>query len=65
MVRTQNKRKKGQVTLEFIILVAAIVAILIVFLNPSSGVFSQALNATLKEGTNGMQNMAARLSTSR
>lgn len=65
MVKTQSKRKKGQVTLEFIILVAAIIAILIVFLNPNGGVFSTALNRTLQEGTNGMENMARRLRQSR
>ena len=65
MVRNHSKKKKGQVTLEFILLVAAIVAILIVFLNPNGGVFSTALNQTFQQGTNGMQNMAARLSGSR
>ncbi len=64
MVKLQTKKKKGQVTLEYIILVAAIIAIFVIFLNPTTGVFSQSLNQTLKTGTNQMINMAGRLATS-
>lgn len=59
-----NRKKKGQSTLEYIILVAGVIAILIVFLNPTTGVFNTRFNATLSESTNAMQNMAARLSGS-
>ena len=66
MVKNQlRKNKKGQSTLEYIILVTGVIAILIVFLNPTNGVFNTAFNRTLKSGTNGMENMADRLRTSR
>ena len=57
-------KKKGQSTVEFIVLVAAVIGIMIVFLGPN-GPFQTAYNSTLKEGTNGMVNMAERLSGSR
>ena len=57
------KNKKGQSTLEYIILVTAVVAIILVFLGPS-GVFRSRLNQTLGDATNGMLNMAGRLGTS-
>jgi uncharacterized protein (UPF0333 family) len=61
----KNRKKKGQSTLEYIILVTGVIAILIIFLNPSTGIFNQAFNATLRTGTNGMFDMANRLQTSR
>lgn len=60
MLRT----RKGQSTLEYLVLVAMVIAILIIFLNPSNGVFSKAYNATLSQGTSGMESMANRLSNS-
>ena len=61
----KSKRKnKGQSTVEYIILVAAILAALIIFLAPG-GVFQRAFNDTISTGTNGMQDMANRLSASR
>ena len=57
-----RKKKKGQSTVEYIILVAAIIAALIIFL---PGAFQTAFNATLTSGTNGMERMANRLSSSR
>ena len=60
-----NKRKrKGQSTVEYIILVAAIIAALILFLN-QNGPFQKAYNETLNRGTDGMLDMANRLATSR
>jgi uncharacterized protein (UPF0333 family) len=59
-----KRKNKGQSTVEYIILVAAILAALIVFLKPG-GVFQTAFNSALTTGTNGMENMAGRLSTSR
>jgi uncharacterized protein (UPF0333 family) len=56
------KKKKGQSTVEYIILVAAIIAALIIFL---PGTFKNAFNAALSSGTNGMENMADRLAISR
>lgn len=66
MVQTmKNRKKKGQSTLEYIILITGVIAILIIFLNPNNGVFNRAFNTTLQEGTNGMTDMANRLSGSR
>lgn len=65
MFKGRNRKKKGQSTLEYIILVTGVVAILIVFLNPTSGIFNRAFNQTLQVGTNGMTNMANRLAISR
>jgi uncharacterized protein (UPF0333 family) len=61
----KNKKKKGQSTLEYIILVTGVIAILIIFLNPTTGIFNSAFNQTLRTGTNGMIDMANRLQTSR
>ncbi len=58
------KNKKGQSTLEYILLVAAVVAVLVTFLGPG-GTFSTNLGNTLEKSTNDMLNMANRLSTSR
>jgi len=63
MFKIKN-RKKGQSTLEYLILVVGVVAILIVFLGPN-GVFQTKLNSTYASGTNGMVDMATRLSNSR
>ena len=59
-----KRKKKGQSTVEYIILVAAVLAALIIFLRPG-GVFQTAFNDTIATGTNGMQVMANRLATSR
>ncbi len=56
------KKKKGQSTVEYIILVAAVIAVLVIFL---PGAFTTAYNAALYSGTNGMDDMANRLSGSR
>lgn len=65
MSMKQHKKKKGQSTLEYIILVTGVIAVLLIFLNPSTGIFNRAFNETLSQGTNGMQDMANRLRTSR
>ena len=57
-----QKKSKGQSTVEYIILVAAIIGALIIFL---PGTFRTAFNAALTMGTNGMEDMANRLRTSR
>ncbi|MBI5415881.1 MAG: class III signal peptide-containing protein [Candidatus Omnitrophica bacterium] len=57
----QEKKSRGQSTIEYIILVAAVIAAILVF---SPG-FRTAFQQTLNAGTNGMQNMALRLSSSR
>ncbi len=57
-----RKKTKGQSTVEYIILVAAIIGALIIFL---PGTFRTAYNAALTSGTSGMEDMANRLATSR
>ena len=59
-----KSKKKGQSTVEYVVLVAAIIAALIVFLRPG-GVFQSTFNDTLASGTTGMNSMANRLSHSR
>jgi hypothetical protein len=62
-IKAQPQRKtKGQSTVEYIILVAAIIGALVIFL---PGIFTSAFNRTLASGTNGMENMANRLAASR
>jgi competence protein ComGC len=56
------KKKKGQSTVEYIILVAAIIGALLIFL-PNT--FQTAYNSAMTEGTDGMENMAQRLTASR
>lgn len=58
----QNK-KKGQSTVEYIILVAAVLAALLIFLGPK-GAFVKAYNNVLHTGTNSMEGLAGRLSDS-
>ncbi len=52
---------KGQSTVEYIILVAAVISAILIFM-PT---FKTAFEKTLQSGTNGMQDMANRLQTSR
>lgn len=51
------RNRKGQSTMEYLILVAGVLAILILFLRPS-GVFRDALNRTYQDAASGMTNMA-------
>lgn len=57
-MKTSTKKKKGQSTVEYIILVAAVLAAILVFV---AGPFKTAFQDTLSSGTNGMTNMAGRL----
>lgn len=55
------KKKKGQSTVEYIILVTAVVAVIIFFVvNPGSP-FRTKVNDTLGNATDAMSNMAGRL----
>lgn len=63
MLKILKKKKRGQSTLEYMVLVAMVIAILVVFLKPS-GIFGSAYNTTLQTGTNGMQILANRLGAS-
>ena len=59
------RSKKGQSTVEYIILVAGVIAILIFFVGNQSSPFRTSLNKTYNSATQGMENMANRLATSR
>jgi hypothetical protein len=59
-----HQKRKGQSTVEYIILVAAVLAVLIFFLRPG-GPFAGSFNTTLGQGTNGMEDLSNRLSKSR
>jgi len=50
----RNRKKKGQSTLEYIILVAALIAGLVVFLAGPSSPFKKAVNQTYGAVLNGM-----------
>lgn len=53
-------RKKGQSTVEYVILVAAVLTAILLFLGPG-GVFQRQLNDSMSQGTDAMSNMAGRL----
>ncbi len=59
------RSKRAQSTVEYIILVAGVIAILIFFVGSPSSPFRTALNSTYQSATNGMVNMANRLQNSR
>lgn len=54
------KKNKGQSTVEYLIIVAAVVAAGLVFLN-KGGVFQKKLNATLDSNINSMIDMGERI----
>ena len=64
ITKNPQRKRKGQSTVEYIILVAAVLAALIIFLKPG-GVFQSSFNRALTSGTNGMEDMANRLADSR
>jgi hypothetical protein len=55
-------KREGQSTVEYLILVSAVIAVLLVFLGPS-GAFKKAYNKALSSGTNGMDILSNKLST--
>ncbi len=58
------KSRKGQSTVEYLILVGIVIVVIILFLSPT-GVFRKAYSNTLASATNGMETMANRLQNSR
>ena len=56
------KNKRGQSTLEYIILMTAVVVAIIAFVVKGDSPFKNALNSTLTSGTNGMSLMANNIS---
>ena len=67
MFKTNRKAlKKGQSTLEYIILVAAVIAALLVFFTGGgSGGFATRIQQTMNGVSDGMLNMSSRISLSR
>ncbi len=61
-IKVKTRKKRGQSTIEYIVLVAAVIAALLLFL-PTT--FRDAFTKTLTDGTDGMTNMANRLKNSR
>lgn len=59
------KNKKAQSTIEYIILVTAVIVIIILFMMTPGSVFRTALNGTLADTSDGMKNMSERLKGSR
>ncbi|MCP3685703.1 MAG: class III signal peptide-containing protein [bacterium] len=57
----KNNKKKGQSTVEYILVVTAVIATLIVFLNPSGGLFSKKVNGILTDTADTMNVMSNRL----
>jgi uncharacterized protein (UPF0333 family) len=53
--------KKAQSTLEYVLLVTAVVVVLITFVLSGNSPFKTALNSTLQAGTNGMVTFSNRL----
>jgi len=60
MLKNKIRRKIGQSTLEYILLVTAIVVLMLVFLG-QNGLFSKTLNSTLKRTSETMGKMANRV----
>ena len=58
----QLRNKRAQSTVEYVILVAIVIAVILAFTN---GVFRTSYNKTLVQATNGMEDMANRLMNSR
>ncbi len=55
------KRKSGQSTVEYILLVTAVITVVIVFLTGKNSMFPARLNQVLDISTNSMTNVAVRL----
>jgi hypothetical protein len=56
----EQKREKGQSTVEYILLAAAVIAVLVFFLRPD-GPFAGAYNSALDDATGSMNVMSGRL----
>jgi len=59
-IQVKNKKKKGQSTVEYLILLGCIMAALVVFLKPN-GIFNRKINSAMSIATDGLENMANRM----
>ena len=57
----QKRNKQGQSTVEYILLVTAVVFVMILFLVGNNAPFQKKLNGTLDQLSNGMGNVADRM----
>ena len=64
MVNINNKKKKGQSTLEYMLLLTGVVVVMILFLGPNQE-FSKRYQDTFNQATDSMVNMGKRLRDSR
>lgn len=55
-----KRKNKGQSTVEYILLAAAVIAVLVVFLRPG-GPFAQSYNDALSDSATSMSSMTGRL----
>jgi len=59
-----KKKRKGQSTVEYLVLVAAVIAVILLFVGNQNSPFRTKLNGVLDSATNSMTNMAGRLNRS-
>ena len=57
---SRTKSRKGQSTIEYILIIAAVILAGLIFLS-KNGIFQNALNATYGSNINSMLNMAERI----
>ncbi len=60
----KGKKKKGQSTMEYVILSAGVIAVIIIVLNPTTGLFSQRLKQVFNTATGDMVGMSSALGNS-
>jgi Flp pilus assembly pilin Flp len=53
--------QKGQSTVEYVLLVTAVIAVIIVVTNPTSGIFTQRVNQVFTQSSQDMINVASYL----
>ena len=54
-------KKNGQSTVEYILLVTAVIGVIILATTNNNSIFKRSLNNAIIQTTDGMQNMAAKL----
>lgn len=59
-----KRKRKGQSTIEYLVVLAGVVAVILIFLQPG-GLYERRITDTYSAGTDGMVNMANRLRDSR